>query len=368
MRSAASALGLVLFAACHEREATPPVQDVEVLRRERDALHERLEKALAEDPVVRRVFTEGSSITLALRTQFVTDLVAEVAHQYLDDVVVDLSSLHASADGEVRPKTFLGRIKVGEWRVDADVENLRGSLRAGHPRLGFEPGAIRVALPVNVRQSPGRVALRFSWDASGLANAVCDDFQVERELQGLVLAQRHQLAGTVRVTAADGLLRVTPVFENRTVDLRVDLAAGSWATLDLELRAQDSLGRCGLLLDPAAVMGSLRELAARGIRVKLPEEAFRSFDLPARLSHDVTLGERKIGVFVRRATFDVGSDLLWSGAEVAADVPASTVEGGTEGGSEGKGVPPGRQPRRGAVHGHAHVDAKGGTPAGQANP
>jgi hypothetical protein len=205
------------------------------------------------------------------------------------------------------------------------------------------------------------VDLRFAWDATGLANVVCDDFTVQRELRGLVLGQKHRLTGAVEVTTEGGRLRIDPVFEDRTVELRVDLADASWAEIEQTLRSQDTLGKCGLLLDPEAVLRALRELAARGIRVKLPDEAFRSFDLPARVEGDVTLAERTIGIAVKAARIDVEPDLLWLAARIEAEAPASPP----------RPLPAGSLPPRAdswvpSLGGHRDVEAKGGAAAGKA--
>ena len=129
------------------------------LRREHAALHERLESAVARDPLATRVLAEPGDLVLAIRTAVVTDLVAEVAHRYFDQVEIDLADVRASADGEVRAKTFLGRIKLGEWQVEVRVERLRGRLAAGRPRLRFHTDRIDVEVPVRVRPAPGTIGL-----------------------------------------------------------------------------------------------------------------------------------------------------------------------------------------------------------------
>ena len=304
--------------ACRN-QATAEAESLAELRREHAALRERLESAVRRDPLATRAFDGPGDVILAIRTSLVTDLVGEVAHQYFDDVELDLAAVRAAADGEVRAKTILGRIKVGEWQVEVTIERLRGRLQAGHPRLRFHPERIEVEVPVTVKPAPGTIALGFSWDSSGLANVVCDDFTVERVLEGRVLRQEHVLAGALRLSIGDGFLTATPVFEDRTVALQVDLTAESWAAVEGELRAQDTFGRCGTLLKPEVVLADLRALAARGIKVRLPDALFRSVRLPAQLERQVKLGDRAVALSLGNAGLRVGSDLLWSSASIAAD-------------------------------------------------
>jgi hypothetical protein len=311
---------LATTAACRG-QAAPEVNLAE-LRREHAALHQRLESAVGRDALANRILGGSPDVVLALRTSLVNDLVAEVAHRYFDDVELDLAAVHAAADGEVRAKTILGRIKVGEWQVEITIERLRGRLQAGHPRLQFRPDRIDIEIPVKVRPAPGTIALGFVWDSSGLANVVCDDFKVGRVLEGRVLKQEHVLTGAMRLSIDDRFLTATPVFEDRVVALQVDLTAESWAAVEGELVAQDTFSRCGMLLKPEVVLANLRALAAGGIKVRLPDALFRSVRLPAHLERQVKLGDRVIDLSLGNARLRMGADLLWSSAKVAADTAA----------------------------------------------
>jgi hypothetical protein len=317
--------GLATLPAGRRDPESDEVIRLAALEREQAALHLRLESAVGRDPLATRVFDGQSELVLLIRPEVVTDLVAEVAHRYFDQVEIDLAAIRASAGGETRARTFLGRVKLGDWQVGIRVERLRGRLEAGRPRLRFHTDRIDVDVPVRVRPAPGTIALAFTWDSSGLANAVCDDFTVDRVLEGRVLEQQHVLSGAVRLSMGPRFLTATPLFEDRTVPLKVDLADDSWAALEKELLAQDTLSRCGILLKPDVVLLELRRLAARGIKVRLPEALFRSVRLPAHLEGRVTLGNRAVDLSLATAGLQVGRDLLWSTASLSADAGPARV-------------------------------------------
>jgi hypothetical protein len=298
------------------RDRTP---DLASLRSEHAALAARLEAAVGRDPTARRVFDGGGDVAIAVRSAFVGEVAAEVAHQYLDEVELDLSSLRAEADGELRAGGWLGRFRLGRWQVAVTIERLRGRLEAGHPRIRFQEGRIDVRLPVRVMPTTGTMMLAFSWDTAGVANVVCADFQASLALDGRVLAQRHELSGELRLASGDGET-ASPVLERRSVPLQLDLSSESWDAVEAALRSQDSLGRCGLLLKPEVVLARLRELAARGIAVRLPEALFRPVRLPASFERRVTIGSRTVELSVRGAGLQVSPELVWSTAsiEVAA--------------------------------------------------
>ena len=242
--------------------------------------------------------------------------IPDMAHQYLDEVRLDLASLEANADGDVRAKGFLGELRVGQWQVAVTVEALRGRLVAGHPELGFRDGRVDVRVPVEVRPSAGTVVLHFKWDTKGVANLVCRDFETRLVLDGRVLAQRHVLAGELRLAQGDAA--AVPVFEQREVPLRLDLSPESWGSVEEALRSQDSLGRCGMLLKPEKVLAELRGLAGKGIDVRLPAALFRPVSLPASLAREVMLGSRTLELSVESGGLSVSRELVWSTASVAA--------------------------------------------------
>jgi hypothetical protein len=318
-RVLAAVAALVLLQALRPSPAgDPAAARLAELQRERQELRQRLDAAVAKDSLATQALALDADVALAVRTGFVENLLAEVAHHYFDDVVVDLSSVEATADGVIRAKTALGRLEVGKWRLAARIEALRGRLRAGHPALRFHDDRVDVEVPVEVRPARGRIALDFGWDSSGLANVVCGDFELSRVLAGRVLEQTHRLSVTIRLASGDGFLSATPVLSERAVPLRVDLDPESWALVKDALASQDKLGRCGMLLKPDKVTAELRALAARGIGVRLPGELLRSVRLPAHLEEVVRLGPRAVEVTLRRASIRLDSRLLWSSARISA--------------------------------------------------
>jgi hypothetical protein len=303
------------------RAAAAPAPTLSQLRVEQAALSERLTAAVDRDPLASRVLGARADLVMAIRTDLVESLLAEVAHQYFDEVVLDLAALDADADGEIRAKAF-GGMRVGEWQLAVTVERLRGRLRAGHPRLRFHENRVDVEVPVEVLPATGRITLDFGWNSKGLANVVCRDFGVRQVLDGRVLGQRHRLSMTIKLASGDGVLSATPVLSEPTFMLRVDLTPESWASVAQALESQDRLGRCGMLLKPERVLADLRALAQRGIPVRLPEELVRSVRLPAQLAQQVRLGARDVELTLLRPALRIDSELVWSSAGISAKTEA----------------------------------------------
>lgn len=318
---------VVAASGCAPRVVPPDPARLALLKQTYDHLHERLEKASATDPVLSSAFAEKGQIVLAIRSGLIEDLAGSVARRYLDKVTVDLKDVDAHGGGELKRKTLLGRVKVGEWNVNVDIGALEGNLQAGAPRVGLRaPNLIDVDVPVDVQETEGDATLHFSWDSAGIANVVCKDFEITRTIRGRVLRQQHSLVGALSLANTGEELTAAPVFPNRRVQLKLDLTPKSWATVEAALRTQDTAGKCGILMDPDKGVERLRELAARGINVKLPDSMFRTVSLPARVQKSVKVNQRVIELAVEARSLRVEGSTLWSSASiqvVSARKPAS---------------------------------------------
>jgi len=285
-------------------------------------LHDRLEKAAAADPLVAQAIADRGQVMLAMRSRLIEELARNVARSYLDRVTVDLREVESHSSGEMRKKTFFGRIKVGEWSVNVELGDLVGHLHAGTPRVSLRgPDLIEVEVPVDVQETEGSATLRLNWDSSGLANAVCKDFELTREIRGRVLAQRHVVSGALRLHNTGDSVTATPLFPDRRIRLKLDLTSRSWGVVEAALRSQDTSGKCGTLMDPDKGMKHLRALAARGIRVRLPDSIFRAVTFPARLHEVVKVNERPVGLRLRAESLRVQSATLWTSVSVQVQAP-----------------------------------------------
>lgn len=317
----AKLLGIVLAAglipACGFQSDRGAPKRIEKLKAEYRALHQRFEKAAAGEPLVASAFADRGQVVLAIRSGLVEDLAGSIASRYLDRVTVDLGDMDAHGSGELDKKTFLGKIKLGDWSIRADLGTMRGHLRAAQPVVGLRPpDLVDIELPVDIEESVGDATLHFAWDSAGVTNAVCRDFEVTQAIKGRVLSQRHTLKGALRLANENGRLTETPLFPDRRIQVRLDLTEESWAAVEKALRAQDTFGKCGMLADAKDGVAFLKGLAAKGISVKLPDSIFRAVDLPARLQESVLVDNRPIGLRLTSESLRVDTATLWSSVSV----------------------------------------------------
>jgi hypothetical protein len=315
-RALGAALALAALAACR-----PSATDVAAgLRAENDRLHQRLDELVGRDPLVAAVGARKGGVHLVIQSSLLRDLVKAVARRYLDRVELDLAleqTVHE--EGTLKADTFLGKMKAGEWDVTVVIHRARGVLAAGEPRLLVTPGnGLRLQLPVTIEKSDGSATVHFKWDSKGLANVVCHDFALSRDIRGRLLSNAYVLDGMVQLTAGPQSLRAEPSFPRSTFRLRVDLLPASWADVKQALAEQDTLLKCGAALDPAAVLPKLSGILSRGFDVKLPRSLFRTVDLPASVGGTGSLDGREVEVLVATEGLDVTPEALWYSASVTA--------------------------------------------------
>jgi hypothetical protein len=271
---------------------------------------------VARDPIAVRAFGDSGQIVIAVRAGLIEELTARAARQYLEQVTLDLTELEAHAEGKLRKQTLIGRKKVGTWTVAIAIRNLVGHLRAGQPRLTFARNVLHVELPLEVQPASGRIGLHFSWDSASVVNLVCKDFEVDLDLDGRALRQEHVLRGQIDLAADDDALTATPVLSERSFPLKVELTPDSWDKVEATLRSQDSLGRCGMFLDPEKVLLALHELVAEGITIRLPRSIFRPVRLPARFEESARVNDSVVRLSLTGERLRASESMLWSSTQI----------------------------------------------------
>ena len=315
-RALRAALVLAVLAGCRSKEADPTPG----LRAENDRLRVRLDELLGKDPLVGSVGARKGDVHLVIQSALVRDVVKAVARRYLDRVELDLQlekTVHET--GTLKTDTFLGKMKAGEWDVTAIIHRVRGVLAAGEPKLMVAPGnGLRLQLPVTIEKSDGTATVHFKWDSKGLANVVCHDFQMSRDIRGRLTSNSYVLDGVVQLAAGPQALRVEPSFPRSAFRLRVDLLPASWADVRQALAEQDTLLKCGAALDPDAVLPKLSALLSNGFDVDLPRSLFRMVDLPASVGGTGSLNGLAVEVLVATAGLEVTPEAIWYSASVTA--------------------------------------------------
>jgi hypothetical protein len=315
---------------CARRNARPAGADTAGLRREIEALRHQVDERLAGSPYVQEVLDRhpASEVVVGLRTKLVEDVVREVGRAYLDRVELDLDLERAVDERrEVEVDTPFGKVVAGEWRLHLTVHRVHAVLRARTPELkaaGTHQIAARV--PVVLEGATGTATAQFTWNARSMASVVCRDFDARRQVRGSIAADDYTLVGRFDLTSAPNAVRVQPVFPRRRFHVRVDLAEQSWADVRRALEDQDQVLKCGLALDPDAILPKLRARLAEGFDLDLPASIFRPVDLPAGLRQSVAVEDTEVDLAVQTDALRVEPQAVWYAAAVRSRLRASGAQ------------------------------------------
>ena len=317
-------LGLAL-AGCGLLGRSGEGTSLERARRERDELRRRLDARVAQDPDAAEAMAADGNVVVGLRARLVQDVIGEVTRRYLDRVVLDLDlGARIVEEGDLEVRTFLGKVPAGRWHLDLVVHRVTGTLAAREGRVAFAGGGnlVRLDVPVALKGARGRATARFRWDGSSLAEVVCRDFEVQRTLEGRVLADEYPVKGAFRLSAGEVSVRAEPAFPPQSFRIRVDLAPESWEQVRDAIREQDVVLKCGLALDPAKVVDRLRATLAKGFDLKLPTALFRPVELPAAVRQRVEVLDRPVELNMKTRDLRVTPTAVWYGVDVQAAVGA----------------------------------------------
>jgi hypothetical protein len=179
---------------------------------------------------------------------------------------------------------------------------------------------------VSVSEGRGRVELGFAWDSKGIADLVCGDLEVTRELDGRLKPAVYPMSGHFELVAHDGALLLRPHFTQHAIRIRIEATDEAWRAFD-ELVDERS-GLCQRAVLKADVKSRLAEILTEGFDVQLPRGMLRDITLPASVQESLKLADGSYTLKAAPAHVAMNAQWLWYGTSV-------TIERASEAGEPG---------------------------------
>lgn len=321
--AALAGAGWLWLDARRRPDPAPSQERLAALRSQRAALQERFREltsgqrdpGLGDPPQGGLVIGVPASFTRSLVEQLVTGLLAEVR--------LDLADLEFKKSDEVRGKVLFGMRTFGRYDLEIRVGSVRGLLRPGAPTLGFGRQRIAVTVPVRLAEGAGRAQVRLKWDSKGLANAVCGDFDISRELTASVRPANYRLAGAFEVAADSGAIVLTPRFADLKVRLHVEPTPEAWAAVEDLLRERRAL--CRAALSRVDVREKLEQVVRAGFEVRVPAKLVQPIRIPAGVQQSLSVQGMDVSLQIVPAALSVGDERLWYGVDVTVSRQAAAA-------------------------------------------
>ena len=296
--------------------APPGPGELQRLRRERQALEDRFRKLTAEMDELDLAHAPKANVLIGVSPGFVRDLVEQAVTGLLREVRLSLRGLKAHHEDDIRATLLFKERKLGDFKLDLDVDRVKGLLHPGKPSLTFGGDRIGIRLPVSLVSGGGEATLRWRWDGRGLTGAVCGDMDVTRTVTAVVVPARYTIQGGFKLSTAQRTVVAEPQFGVVKIRLQVQPTEQAWAVVDQLVEEQGKL--CEMALKKVDVRQKLEGVLAKGFDVTLPRALFRPIRLPATLDESLELNGRSVKLSVRPIGLALTSKRLWYGAQVEA--------------------------------------------------
>jgi hypothetical protein len=278
----------------------------------RDVLERRLAELRAKDPVVGAL--PRGHVAVGVPEAAGGELMGLLATRILGQVELQLRDLSVRREGRVGGKVLFARVSPGEYRLDAQIHEIRAVLGAQKPELRFKGSSVEVVQPVRIVRGEGRATLDLHWDTRGISNAFCGDFNARIPVSGTVVPHDYTAAGSLELRLEKGAVMVEPSFPDVVLNLQVEPSSATWAELDRILEKQGL--RCRTAIRVVDAPTRLREILRRGFKVRVRGSVFRPFAASSGLRRDITIRGKTFALNVVPRELTSAPGFMWCGSDV----------------------------------------------------
>jgi len=321
-RSALRCLGLTIAVvsawSCVEVPTQPASTEVRSriagLKAERLRLQQELASTLPED--ARLVDAPPGGLLIGLPTPLVEEIVTEALTGPLRNVRLLLKDVATiKVEDVIKRDTFLGDMTLGRYDLTVKVEEVRALVRPLSPSLIFGSNRIAIDLPVRIEGASVQGNLAFEWDGRRLAGIVCGDLSSQHELRARVPPLQVRLRGRFDVEAEGEKVLVRPRIAPIDLAFQVEPPQETWDFIEEVIESRNAI--CKAALRKAAVEQKVRDLVARGFKVRLTKNWLHPMVLPASFRETFDVQGRSTGLAILPTGVSITRLRIWYGANLS---------------------------------------------------
>ncbi|MBS2031724.1 MAG: hypothetical protein JST54_27755 [Deltaproteobacteria bacterium] len=309
---------LCLFAfGCH-RERAPTEAE---LQAKRDALEAEKEQLQAELHERTQAFMQEAEsldevhgVVMAVPSTFVAETIRRVITDGLNDSALRLEDVKVGVSNDISADLGLVRVTLGDFVIDANLLEVNARIRTQEPKVSISRHRFEVSAPVETSRGTGRVHLRFRWSGRGLAQPICGDIDVARDVEGAAAPLSTVLTASATLAVEHGEFVVIPNVPRPRLRLYLEPSPAAWETVKSAIGNQSDL--CRTVLAKIDVLKVLRNLLDKGIVVTLPSDELKPFRIPIALTQEIQVQDRSLTMIARPERLSLGTPHTWFAASV----------------------------------------------------
>jgi hypothetical protein len=231
---------------------------LERLRQERTALQDRFRELTSSTDELDLGSAPTANLLIGVSPGFVRSLVEQTAAGLLSNVRLSLKNLKVHHEDEIRTSLLFKQRKIGDYRLDLNVDQVKGMLHPGEPKLTFGGDRIGITLPVSLASGGGQATLRWRWAGQGITGPVCRDMDVTRVVTARVVPATYSIKGAFKLSTSEGTVVAQPEFGTVKIRLLIEPTEEAWAVID---RLMGEAGKRGAGFGSDATVGAAYGLA-----------------------------------------------------------------------------------------------------------
>jgi hypothetical protein len=327
-RRHAAGAGLLLLAAVtlggvalawlgSRRERVPSHGEIAALEARRQVLQRRFEALAEATRSLNLADAPAAGLQIGIPTEFTRDLAQQVVTGMFSHVTLRLRNLKLSKSDDVQARVLFTRRTIGQFVLDVGIPEVVSTLRLQKPVVTVARNRLGVSFQVALLEGRGTAVVQLHWDSRGVANAICRDIDVSRELHGRVVPAEYPIRGSFDAAARGAHIVLKPRFGEVALNVRVRPSEDAWLVVDSIVDQQSGL--CRAALRKIDVKQRLQEMIERGFSVKLPPRLFREIRLPAGVRQSLDLPGVALTLDVKPVDLVVGPRRIWYGADVTTE-------------------------------------------------
>ena len=318
MKLALALTVLTCAATACQREPEPTEAE---LRAKRDALKVETEQLRAQLDAKTQLFTHEAEalsgergVVMAVPSSFLAETLQRAIADGLNDSALRLEDVKVGVSNDISVDLGLLRATLGDFVLDANLLEVRAQIWTRNPKVTVANGRFQLVVPVETSRGTGRAHLRFRWSGRGLANAICGDLDVARDVDGAAAPLGATLTGSARLAVEHGDFVVVPDVPRPRLRLVLEPSPAAWETLKSAVASQSDM--CRTVLGKVDVVKVLRNLLSRGIVVNLPSDKLKPFRIPIAVTESLEVNDHDVTIVARPTHLSVGQPYTWFAASV----------------------------------------------------